>query len=103
MLSKSILFYWSKGAETRRKMIRFIYECEKAQEACFLNILAKKTGLTHVAVKKHLDLLREEGYIEFVNPGGKPVYLKLSKRGTDVAKEFCEKKQKVSKKDGKAA
>ena len=32
-------------------------------------------------MKKHIDLLIEEGYIEQVNPKGKPIFLKLSEEG----------------------
>lgn len=88
MLPRTILFYWSKGADTRRKIIRFIGECEKNKKPCFLNAIAKKFKVTHVAVKKHLDLLIEEGYVRQINPKGKPVYLELTKMGKDVLNEF---------------
>jgi DNA-binding MarR family transcriptional regulator len=88
MLSKTILFYWSKGAETRRKLIQFIYECEKKNKPCFLNIIAEKLNLTHVAVKKHLDILIEEKYIKTINPSGKPIYLKLTNSGKEIIKEL---------------
>ena len=41
-----------------------------------------------MAVKKHVDLLHEEHYIDFINPKGKPVYLKLSKKGLELIEEF---------------
>ncbi len=88
MLSKSILFYWSKGADTRRKIIKFIYDCEKNNKPCFLNIIAQKLNLTHVAIKKHLDLLIKEGYVKPINPSGKPIYTKLTDSGKKVIKEF---------------
>ncbi len=88
MLPKSILFYWSKGAEMRRKIIRIVHEREKSNKPCFLNILAHKLNVTHVAAKKHLDLLIEQGYIKQINPKGKPVYLKLTSAGRDVAREL---------------
>jgi predicted ArsR family transcriptional regulator len=85
---KTILFYWSKGSDTRRKIIRLIAECERQGEACYLNILADKLKLSHVAIKKHMDLLLEEGYVRVLNPGGKPVYLVLTEKGINVLKEF---------------
>jgi DNA-binding transcriptional ArsR family regulator len=87
-MSKSILFYWSKGAETRIKILSEIYKCNKKNKACYLNSLSEKLGLSHVAVKKHLDLVLEEKYIKEINPEGKPVYLKLTDKGMDVLKEF---------------
>ncbi len=88
MLSKSILFYWSKGSDTRRKIIRLMYESEKENKPCFLNIIANKLNLTHVAVRKHLDLLIEEKYIKPINPSGKPIYLKLADSGKAMVKEL---------------
>lgn len=91
MLPKTILFYWSKGADTRRKIIKSTHECEKKNKPCFLNILAKKFNLTHVAVKKHVDLLIEEKFIEPINPSGKPVYLRLTSSGKEILKELRKK------------
>ncbi len=85
---KTILFYWSKGAQTRRKLIREISNCEKAGKPCYLNVLSEALGASHVAVKKHLDLLVEEGYVQVINPGGKPHYLKLTGEGSKVVEEF---------------
>lgn len=89
---KSILFYWSRGAEVRRKIVLFIYRHNREDKPCFMNLLAKHLGLTHPGVKKHLDLLTEEGYIEQLNPGGKPIYLRLTASGRDVAEEFAGKR-----------
>ena len=92
MISKSILFYWSKGAEMRRKLIKIIGDSEERNKPCFLNVLAKELKLTHVAVKKHLDLLLEEGYVKPMNPKGKPVFLKLTKTGKEIHDEFNKKR-----------
>lgn len=91
MLSKSILFYWSKGSGTRRKIIKFVHDCEKKGKPCFLNAIAEKFSLTHVAVKKHIDLLIEEKYIFQINPSGKPVYLKLTGSGEEIVEELGKK------------
>ena len=85
---KTILFYWSKGSDTRRTLIRIISECERKSEACYLNLLAEKLKLSHVAVKKHIDLMLEGEYVKMLNPGGKPVYLALTEKGIEVLKEF---------------
>ena len=85
---KSILFYWSKGSDIRRKTILQINKLNKENKACFLNIIAEKLKISHVGLKKHIDLLIEEGYIQQVNPSGKPIFLKLSKKGTKLAKEL---------------
>ncbi|MCI0562184.1 MAG: hypothetical protein MN733_27175 [Nitrososphaera sp.] len=85
---KTILFYWSKGADTRRKLLRLIAECERHGEACYLNMLAEKIKLSHVAIKKHVDLMIDEDYVKILNPGGKPVYLALTEKGIEMLKEF---------------
>jgi DNA-binding MarR family transcriptional regulator len=85
---KTILFYWSKGADTRRKLLRLIADYERHGEACYLNVLAEKIKLSHVAIKKHVDLMIDEDYVKILNPGGKPVYLALTPNGIEILKEF---------------
>ncbi len=85
---KTILFYWSKGADIRREILRSISEYEKKNKPCYLNLLAEKFKLSHVAIKKHIDLLIDEGYVHPLNPKGKPVFLVITKLGTDILKEF---------------
>ncbi len=88
MISKSILFYWSKGADIRRRILLFINKHNKKNKPCFLNQIAKELEVTHVAAKKHIDLLVEEGYISQINPKGKPIYLGLTEKGSKVVSEF---------------
>jgi predicted ArsR family transcriptional regulator len=85
---KTILFYWSKGSDTRRRLVRLIADFERKSEPCYLNLLAERIGLSHVAIKKHVDLLIEEGYIRVLNPGGKPVFLALTDKGIGALREF---------------
>jgi len=87
---KTILFYWSRGSETRVRMVRLIGKSEKSRKPCYINTLAKSLGLSHVAIKKHLDLLIDEGYVKILNPGGKPKFLALSGEGKKVAIEFSQ-------------
>ena len=72
----------------RVRILNEIDKCAKKGEPCYLNILAAKLGLSHVAVKKHLDLMVEEGFVLELNPGGKPVYLSLTQKGNEVLDEF---------------
>lgn len=88
MIPKSVLFYWSKGAETRRNLIRFIGNSNLKSKPCFINLIAGEFSLSHVAVKKHVDLLTSEGYISPINPEGKPVYLELTEMGRELYNEF---------------
>ncbi|VVC01450.1 Uncharacterised protein [uncultured archaeon] len=85
---KTILFYWSRGAETRVRLLKLIEKTEKKGGACYLNTLARQLRLSHVAIKKHLDLLVEGKYVRILNPKGKPHYLALTEEGKRTAKEF---------------
>jgi DNA-binding MarR family transcriptional regulator len=85
---KTIIFYWSKGALTRIRMIKFIAECEREGKPCYLNLIAEKLDLSRAALKKHIDVLLKYGYIQILNPGGKPNYLALTHSGVEVLKEF---------------
>lgn len=88
---KSVLFYWSRGAETRSRIIKIIHSCEKENKPCFQNSIADELGISFAGVKKHLDLLIEEGYLEVINPDGKPKYIKLTKKGDEVYRELTGK------------
>ena len=81
MIPPSILFFWGKGAETRRRILMTIEEWQKEGKPCFLVAIAREIGISHVGAKKHVDLLVEEGYIRQINPGGKPVFLELTEKG----------------------
>ncbi len=94
---KTILFYWSKGADTRVRILKKIGGCSAKGEGCYLNTIAASLGLSHVGIKKHLDLLIEEGYVRVINPGGKPVFLELSRKGLEVLDEFSHKAASAKK------
>ncbi len=87
-MDKTILFYWSKGAETRVKILNAAHQCNKNKEPCFIQQIADKLKISHVGIKKHVDLLIENGYLKEVNPKGKPVYLELTHSGNAILKEF---------------
>lgn len=89
---KSILFYWSKGAEVRRRIILFISRCDKDEKPCFLNKIAGEENISHVAAMRHLALILEEGYVKELNPKGKPVYIALTPKGRTVCEELLTKK-----------
>lgn len=85
---KSILFFWGKGAETRVSIIKIIHDCNQKKLPCYLNQLAQKMNLSHVAIMKQLGLLIEEGYVHEINPDGKPIYLELTTKGQEINMEF---------------
>ncbi len=87
-MDKTVLFYWSKGAGTRVKILNAVHQCNKKKEPCFLQQIAEKLKMSHVGIKKHVDLLAENGYLKETNPKGKPIYLELTPAGIAVLKEF---------------
>lgn len=89
MISRSVLFYWSKGADTRRRILSVIGELNQLHEPCFINVLSEKLDLSHVAIKKHVGLLVDENYIRQMNPNGKPIYLELTEAGREVLDEVA--------------
>ena len=86
---KSVLFYWSKGAELRRRLVATMARECLGKRPCYLSKLAKILGVSHVALKKHVDLLVENGFLAQLNEGGKPVFLELTAAGKKLAKEFA--------------
>jgi predicted ArsR family transcriptional regulator len=85
-MDESVLFYFSKGADTRRDIIQIVKE--KQDEGIYLTEIADKLDMSHVAARKHIELLREEDYLEHINPEGKPKYLRLTKNGERILDEF---------------
>lgn len=90
-MDKTILFYWSKGASTRVRILNAVFQCRQKKEPCFLNQIADVLELSHVAVKKHVDLLIREEYLAEVNPDGKPIFLELTEKGKKIVSEFKRK------------
>lgn len=91
MISRSVLFYWSKGAHTRRRILTLTRKLNDEDKPCFLNALSEEMELSHVALKKHVELLIDEKYIKQINPNGKPIYLQLTGKGRELLKEIDNK------------
>jgi len=85
---ENLMFLWSKGAATKVDLLEHVLSCNKQNEPCYIAILARKFSISHVAIKKHVDLMLVHGYLEVENPGRKPRYLRLTKKGHDVLGKF---------------
>jgi predicted ArsR family transcriptional regulator len=85
-MDESVLFYFSKGADTRREIIQIVKE--KQDDGIYLSEIADKLDMSHVAARKHIELLREEDYLEHINPEGKPKYIRLTENGEKIMKDF---------------
>jgi predicted ArsR family transcriptional regulator len=84
----TILFLHSKGAQTRRKLVQLLYHETKNNYLHTITTLSSELGISKVAVKKHVDYLTYLGYVDKMNPKGKPVFLRLTEKGTIIAKKY---------------
>lgn len=90
----SILFVWSKGARQRRNILAEIERSQNKKEPIYVSKLSEtlskseKNGEISIsAIRKHVKVLVEYGFVEPINKGGKPEYLQL----TDTGKKTIEK------------
>jgi predicted ArsR family transcriptional regulator len=86
-MDETVLFYLSEGGDVRLKILQLIREANEREDGMYLNKLAEELDMSHVGVRNHLELLLEDGYVEYRNPGGKPKYLKLTEEGESVLEE----------------
>ena len=87
-MMESVIFLHSRGAELRRKIIRSLYLQENEKIRYCSSTLARKSSISKVAMKKHIDYLVYLGYIDKINPMGKPIFLRLTPKGSKTAKKF---------------
>lgn len=83
----SIIFLHSKGANTRRKIIKILHK-QTENDLHNAVMLAKKTEISKVSIKKHIDLLVKNEYVKKINPESKPIFLMLTEKGTTAAKKY---------------
>lgn len=86
-MDETVLFYLSDGGDTRLEILELVEEAEKNQEGMYLNKLSDKLEMSHVAARKHLQLLIDEKYLQYKNPEGKPKYLELTTDGYRILSE----------------
>lgn len=86
-MDEIVLFYLSEGGSVRLEILQLTREANAEEEGIYLNKLADELDMSHVGVRKHLELLLNNGYVEYRNPGGKPKYLKLTEEGERILEE----------------
>ncbi len=87
MMDETVLFYLLEAGDKRLKMLRLVTEAEEEQEGMYLTKLAENLDISHVAARKHLQLLLDEGYLQYKNPDGKPKFLELTEEGHDILED----------------
>ncbi|MDY6778707.1 MAG: winged helix-turn-helix domain-containing protein [Candidatus Nanohaloarchaea archaeon] len=86
-MDETVLFYLSEAGDKRLKMLQLVSEAEEEQEGMYLTKMAEEIGISHVAARKHLQLLLEEGYLRYKNPDGKPKFLEMTDKGRSVLED----------------
>lgn len=86
-MDEAVLFYLSPAGEKRLTILRLVNEAEDEQEGMYLNKIADELDISHVAARKHLELLLEGDYLRYKNPDGKPKYLEMTTDGYRVLSE----------------
>ena len=85
-----ILFKLTKGADTRKEIIKRLKRQEEdVYRHCLLS-LAMDMRTSEAGIKKHIDLLTSKGYIQRVEKNKKPIFLQLTNKGRDAAIKFTE-------------
>ena len=76
-------------SDIKVEILKKLSSQEKENTLNSITSLAKFLSISKVAVKKHIDSLLESKLIEQINPGGKPIFLRLTKKGNiDSLKGF---------------
>ena len=89
----SIVILWSKGAYQRKRILLEIARAQKEGNPIFVSKIAERLislsenqdkhdkPISLSAVRKHVKVLTQFGFIKSINLGGKPEYLQLTTEG----------------------
>ena len=100
----SLLFVWSKGAFTRRKIVKIIASENEKGNPIFISaittlynssIVADDKSHTNSSIRKNVKLLKEYGVIRAINEGGRPEYLEITDEGRLILEKMNSKSKKI--------
>jgi DNA-binding transcriptional ArsR family regulator len=89
----SLLFLWSKGSSTRRKIFKIIADEQAKGNPVYISEITTlfnnslegdETSVTNSSIRKHIRVLKEYNLIKPINEGGRPEYLELTEEGRGV-------------------
>lgn len=101
----SLLFVWSKGASTRRKIFKILAEENSKGRPIYIskltelyNNLSDKDSrkLTNSSIRKNIKVLKEYNLVKAINEGGRPEYLELTDQGKKILEKLESKTQKIT-------
>lgn len=97
----SLLFLWSKGATTRRKIFKIIAEEQNKGNPVYISEITNifnatleqdEGSVTNSSIRKHIRVLKEYNLIKPINEGGRPEYLELTEEGKNILQKLMHKK-----------
>lgn len=97
----SLLFLWSKGATTRRKIFKIIAEQQNNGNPVYISEITNifnatlqgdEDSVTNSSIRKHIRVLKEYNLIKPINEGGRPEYLELTDEGKNILQKLIHKK-----------
>ena len=97
----SLLFLWSKGATTRRKIFKIIAEEQTKGNPVYISEITNifnntlesdQDSVTNSSIRKHIRVLKEFNLIRPINEGGRQEYLELTEEGKNILQMIIHKK-----------
>lgn len=104
----SLLFVWSKGASTRRKLFKLIAAENLKGDSVYISKLTKlydeslesdDNKLTNSSIRKNVKVLKDYNLVKAINGGGRPEYLELTEQGKLILERLSLKSIKIPKID----
>lgn len=101
----SLLFVWSKGASTRRKIFKILASENNKGNPIYISKLtslynssieADEKTHTNSSIRKNIKVLKEYGIIRSINEGGRPEYLELTEEGKIILEKLDLKSKNIS-------
>lgn len=89
----SLLFLWSKGSSTRRKIFKIIADEQQKGNPVYISEITNiynaslekdESSVTNSSIRKHIRVLKEYNLIKPINEGGRPEYLELTDEGRNI-------------------
>lgn len=97
----SLLFLWSKGSTTRRKIFKIIAEEQNKGNPVYISEITNlynaslkedENSVTNSSIRKHIRVLKEYDLIKPINEGGRPEYLELTEEGKKILQKLIQRK-----------
>ncbi len=102
----SLLFVWSKGATTRRKILKILASENSKGNPIYISKITdlynssadgQEHKHTNSSIRKNIKVMKEYGVIKAINEGGRPEYLELTEDGKLVIEKMGGKFDKIMK------